>query len=158
MHQRKREPVCSAPRSLLVLNKRRGIKKTTVRWYVVFITLKSPCNLINQLFSSNIYLIRNTNTKAKQKVIPNKLSPNKTINEESKRHQYDTTSLDAPELVEYLEDLKTWLGSEDSAVCSNRVGVLANASVVSYCSNVRRFFVWLNVRLLFVCFCDDCVE
>jgi hypothetical protein len=84
-------------------------------------------------------------TQARQKVIPNKLPRNTTISAATKRHQYQTTTLDAPNLAKYLDEFKNWLSSEDSAVRSNRVGVLKPASVNSYCSNVRRFFVWLYV-------------
>jgi hypothetical protein len=90
-------------------------------------------------------------------VVANKLPVNTTINEVTKRHQYDRTKLDAPMLDQYLSDFQKWLGSPNSSVAANKVGVLSPSSIYSYTSNVRRFFVWLHVSCVFVvlfCFCS----
>ncbi len=101
----------------------------------------------------HIKLITN-HSKARQKLVPARLPVDTTINPVSKRHQYDKTKLTAANLDGYLNDFSKWLGSIDSSVLANRVGVLSTNSVYSYVSNVRRFFVWLNVRSSFTCVFD----
>jgi hypothetical protein len=71
-----------------------------------------------------------------------------SVDQQSKRHEYATKQLTAPQLVKLLALYSEWLGGDEAALAGLRVARLAKKSITSYTSNVRRFFVYLHVRSL----------
>jgi hypothetical protein len=114
-----------------------NMKNIIVLWYVF------------PFMNSSFVLLHHFTIKEKNTLVPvrlNQVELDANVDEKTKRHNHATKQLTAPQLVKLLGLYSEWLGGDEAALAGLRVARLAQKSISSYTSNVRRFFVYLHVR------------
>jgi hypothetical protein len=142
--QQKRKGLVNTASKCFHLCKRKVIMNAIiVLWYVL---LCSSCIHVLTLSSFICFLTLSQHKKERNQLVPLRdVEINTTINAATQRHQHVRKPLQGEGLLALLDLHSTWLGSNEAALCGQRVGQLSVASVSSYSSNIRRFFIWLEV-------------